>query len=395
MARIAAFAFDIAEAAQIRRIQSLRAIGHDVVSLSFRRANMNRELRPDWPDLPLGVTRNESYLRRLLDLARATLRGVRGRQILQGTDIWIARNFDLLVLAILLRRLTGRREVRLVYECLDIHGLFTRDDRVGRTMRWLERRALARVDLLIVSSPGFLREYFLPLQGFQGQSALIENKLWLGAGPDLRPKTARRADPDHPLRLGWVGSLRCAASLKILAGVAETLGQGIEIAFHGNVHRHAVPDFDAILARHQNMRHFGPYAYPDDLAGIYGACDLVWAQDLWQRGANSDWLLPNRIYEASYFGCPSIALKGTETGTRVATDGLGFVVDAATPEALITVLTRLSRDENSAVADGLLQRPETAFRLMPDDLNRALAPVTAPERLYDSNIAAMIRTQNS
>jgi hypothetical protein len=37
-------------------------------------------------------------------------------------------------------------------------------------------------------------------------------------------------------------------------------------------------------------------------------CDAVWAQDLWQSGANSDWLLPNRIYEASYFGCPSIAL---------------------------------------------------------------------------------------
>ena len=395
MARIAAFAFDIAEAAQIRRIQSLRAIGHDVVSLSFRRANMNRDFRPDWPDLPLGVTRNESYLRRLWHLGRATLRGVWGRQILQGTDIWIARNFDLLVLAILLRRLTGRRDVRLVYECLDIHGLFTRDDRVGRTMRWLERRALARTDLLIVSSPGFLREYFLPVQGFRGQTALIENKLWLGTGPDLRPKTARRAEPDRPLRLGWVGSLRCAASLKILAGVAETLGQGIEIAFYGNVHRHAVPDFDAILAQHPNMRHFGPYAYPDDLAGIYGACDLVWAQDLWQRGANSDWLLPNRIYEASYFGCPSMALKGTETGSRVATDGLGFVVDAATPEALIAVLTRLSRDEICAVADGLLQRPETAFRLMPDDLNRALAPVTAPERLYDSNIAAMILTQNS
>lgn len=387
LARIAAFAFDIAEAAQIRRIQSLRALGHDVVSLSFRRANMNHAFQPDWPDLPLGVTANESYLRRLTQLARALVRSVRGRAILAETDVWIARNFDLLVLAALVRRLTRRRDVRLVYECLDIHGLFTREDAVGRAMRWAERQALAATDLLVVSSPGFLDNYFASVQGYSGPTALVENKLWLGDGPFARPKGPRNADPTRPLRLGWVGSLRCAASLDILAGVANQMGQGVEIALHGNVHRHVVPRFDDILAAHPNVQHHGAYAYPQDLAAIYTSCDLVWAQDLWQRGANSDWLLPNRIYEASFFGCPSIALAGTQTGGRVVSGGLGFAVNAATADAVVALLAGLSRDEIAMAGTRLLAMPDAAFRLMPDDLAQALEPVLAGSARAQSRAA--------
>ncbi|MEL6643461.1 MAG: glycosyltransferase [Pseudomonadota bacterium] len=373
MARIAAFAFDISEAAQIRRIHSLQALGHDVASLSFRRENMNAGFQPDWPDVPLGVTRNESFLRRFVQLGLGLVRAWRGREGLEGSDVWIARNFDLLVIAAILRRLMGRRDVQLVYECLDIHGLFTRADMVGRAMRWAERRALAGTDLLIVSSPGFLTQYFEPIQGYRGASTLIENKLWLGTQPISRPK--QRGAPSEPLVLGWVGSLRCAVSLEILAGVARSLGDAVQISLNGNVHRHAVPEFDRILSDHPNIHYAGPYQYPDDLAAIYGACDLVWAQDLWQQGANSDWLLPNRIYEASYFGCPSIAVSGSQTGLKVREDGLGFVVDAPDAPSLIALLKRLTRDEIGAAGQRLLDRPEGDFRLTQEALAKALEPV--------------------
>ena len=131
--------------------------------------------------------------------------------------------------------------------------------------------------------------------------------------------------------LGWVGSLRCRESLIILAQTAAAMGDRLRIKLHGNVHAHAIPDFDAILAAHPSLTYEGPYAYPEGLEPIYTSCDLVWAQDLWQRGANSDWLLPNRIYEASYFGCPQIAVADTETGRRVADGTLGFVLPEASP----------------------------------------------------------------
>jgi succinoglycan biosynthesis protein ExoL len=375
MARVVFFAFDIAEAAQLRRIDSLRALGHGVVSVSFRRYNMVAQAAPDWPNLALGRSSNNRYGLRLLRLVRGAWRLWRRREILDGGTVWIARNLDMLLLAVFARGLVSGPPPRLVYECLDIHGLFTRADAIGAAMRWAERRMLRRCDLLILSSPGFLEHYFEPVQQVTTPVALLENKLWVSGPPPARPQTPRQRTETAPFILGWVGSLRCAKSLEILAGTAQRLGPEIEIRFHGAVHRHALPGFDAVLHAHPNIRHAGAYRYPDALGAIYTACDAVWAQDLWQSGANSDWLLPNRIYEASYFGCPSIALAGTETGRRVAADGLGFTVEEATAEALTALLRGLTPERTRAASARLLARPEGDFRLTEAELAAALAPV--------------------
>ncbi len=382
MTRVIFFANDIAEAAQIRRIQGIRALGHEVTSISFRRDNMNEAFDPDWRDVNIGRTQNNRLFQRVLKLGVGVVRTCRARRFLDDSDVWVARNFDMLAIACAVRFLLGRHQVRLVYECLDIHGLFTRDDVIGRAMRWMERRLLARTALLVVSSPGFLRAYFTPVQHYVGKTALIENKLWLGDRPVPRPAPPVMRDPDAPLVLGWVGSLRCADSLSLLAAAAEALGPQIRIVFHGNVHRNAVPDFDAIVGQLRNVEYKGPYAYPDGLRRIYGACDLVWAQDLWQRGANSDWLLPNRIYEASFYGCPSIAVSGTETGRRVAATGLGFVIAEPSAKDLIALLRSLTPDEIAAAAQRILAKEDREFRLFPDELQDHLSPVLSPRERH-------------
>ena len=375
MARVVFFAFDIAEAAQLRRIRSVRSLGHDVASVSFHRSNMREQAAPDWDNVTLGSSSNNRYLLRLMRLGRAALRLWRERRVLEGSEVWIARNLDMLALAVLMRRMTGHRDLRLVYECLDIHALFTRQDAVGAAMRWAERRMLAQCDLLIVSSPGFLDAYFRPVQRIATPVALLENKLWVADTALPRPAKPRARAKDAPFVLGWVGSLRCARSLQILADTARRLGPAVEIVCHGAVHRHALPDFDATLSAHPNMHYAGPYRYPDDLGAVYGGCDAVWAQDLWQAGGNSDWLLPNRIYEASYFGCPSIAVAGTQTGRRVASDRLGFTLSEAEAGALIELLRGLDAGALRAASHRLLARPASDFRLTNTELAAALSPV--------------------
>jgi succinoglycan biosynthesis protein ExoL len=329
MARVVFFAFDIAEAAQLRRIDGLRALGHDVASVSFRRDNMHTQADPDWPNLALGRSSNNRYGLRLLRLVRGAWRLWRHRAILEGASVWIARNLDMVLLAVFARGLVPGPVPRLVYECLDIHGLFTRKDAIGAVMRWTERRMLARCDLLILSSPGFLERLFRTGAAVTTPVALLENKLWVSGRPPA-PQSARAGD-GKTRPSSWDGSDRCAApeASRSLPEPRGRWGRRSRSVCHGAVHRHAVPGFDAVLRAHPNIRHAGAYRYPDALGGIYTSCDAVWAQDLWQAGANSDWLLPNRIYEASYFGCPSIALEGTETGRRVAADGLGFTVRGA------------------------------------------------------------------
>lgn len=375
MAKVVFFAFDVSEASQVRRIAAVRRLGHDVASYAFRRGNMNRGFRPDWPDVDLGTVPNRAPGRRLASLFPALVRILRRRRLAQGSDLWIARNLDLLLLAHATRALTGHREVKIVYECLDIHGLLTRRDALGRFLRGIERTLMARSDLLVTSSPGFVRAYFEGIQDYGGPVALIENKLWFGDHPIPRPRTPRQRPADAPLVIGSVGSIRCAPSLSILAETARRMGQDVHVAFHGNVHRHAVPEFDQVIAAHPNMSYHGPYRYPDDLQAIYAGCDLVWSQDLWQAGANSDWLLPNRIYEASWFGCPSIAVAGTETARRVADRGLGFVIAAPSADALVRRLATLGREEIAAVSGGILDRDDGEFRLHYRDIAPMLAPI--------------------
>ena len=72
MALVVFFASDIAEASQIRRISSIRSLGHQVLSYSFRRTNMNRDFVPDSqePELLVCLWRHPGCLSRHSDRDR-------------------------------------------------------------------------------------------------------------------------------------------------------------------------------------------------------------------------------------------------------------------------------------------------------------------------------------
>ncbi len=374
--KVVVFGFDAAESSQIRRIRSLMDSGHDVVAFTMRRANMNPGYEPDWRNIHLFMVDNERIARRMLVLFLSCFRIVAHRRELRGADVIMARNFDMLLLAHFARMVAPGARVPVVYECLDIHGSFTRESRAGAVFRWLERFFLSRSELLVVSSPGFIDNYFRPVQHYAGKVHLLENKIWFGG--ELPPRRASIANlhGGDPWVIGWVGSLRCEPSFRILLEAAARLGDRVRIEMHGNIHRHVLPDFERRIAAHQNIAYHGPYPYPEGLAGVYSACDFVWAQDLWQAGANSDWLLPNRIYEAAYFGCLSIAVADTQTGRKVAESELGYAVGTATPEALVDLVGSLDPKEVEARRARLLARPVSDFVYSAADIDAALAAAT-------------------
>ena len=337
---------------------------------------MNADFAPDWPNVDLGHVENRSFGKRLIKIAGGLRRILGAPKDVRECDVIIARNFDLLLIAWAARLVLGRRKTPLVYECLDIHGFFTRSDAVGAVMRWCERRLLASTQLLIVSSPGFVSHYFDAVaRGIGGRFRSSKTSCGLMGKPAARPTGATTKADGEPLTLGWVGSIRCKPSLNILMNAADQMGPDVQIAIHGNVHHHALRGFDQAVAERDNVTYHGAYSYPDDLARIYASCDLVWAQDLWQRGANSDWLLPNRIYEASWFGCPSIAVADTETGRRVKADGLGIAIPAPSADDLAQALRALSCQDIEALSAAILAKPDEDFRLRPDDIDAALRPV--------------------
>jgi succinoglycan biosynthesis protein ExoL len=63
-----------------------------------------------------------------------------------------------------------------------------------------------------------------------------------------------------------------------------------------------------------------------------------------EAGFNSDWLLPNRLYEGGYFGVPAIATAGTQTAKWIEARGAGFTVDEDLARNLPDLVRSLLQD---------------------------------------------------
>src|SRR5690606_34333642 len=118
-----------------------------------------------------------------------------------------------------------------VYECLDIHRLMHRHDMIGFLMRRLERVILANSNLLIVSSPAFLREYFDVRHPKRFSARLVEKRILEHPALANRPLTREWKGP--ALRIGWCGVLRCERSLRLMDRLASQYNGKVEIVMAG------------------------------------------------------------------------------------------------------------------------------------------------------------------
>ncbi|MEO0360019.1 MAG: glycosyl transferase family 1, partial [Pseudomonadota bacterium] len=344
MTRLAYFAFDRDDAATRRRGAGCRRDGIEVDGFAMRRRDGPA---PDWVVADLGRTADNAYLRRAGSILAGARKALKRRDALEAADVMMARNLDMLVVAALTRRLAGLK-TPLVYECLDVHRLLVREDGVGAAMRALEGRLLAGAAALWVSSPAFLREYFEPRHGGRYRAALVENRIVREPALGARPTATVADDPARPLRIGWFGNLRCRRSLAMMEAIGAAFPGRAEIVLRGYPALGEIPDFDARVAAAPAVRYGGRYKAPEDLAAIYGEVDVVWAGDFMDAGSNSDWLLPNRLYEGGWFACPPIAPAHVETGRWIAERGVGFTIadgDGATAEESLEALVgRLIED---------------------------------------------------
>ncbi|MFK7886535.1 MAG: glycosyltransferase [Gammaproteobacteria bacterium] len=376
--RMAYFGHNRRDTAFVRRIRGFVEAGVDVTTYSYRRDGEPAEPGPNWPNVDLGHADHGKFLRRigLYFLALKTVIGAR-RQ-LADADVVYARNLDIFLFAWFAMGIAklGRRAPIYVYECLDVHEALLGNGLKARLLRAAERRVLARADLLVVSSPGFIDHFFTPTQRYSGPTHWIENKLHFPnhvvARPALQVDEAAKADP---LTIGWVGIIRCQRTLELLVNVATALPQHVHIRIAGLVSYFLLPDFDQSIEALPNIEFRGPYDWPSGLADAYQGTDLVWSQELSWSGGNSDWLIPNRVYEASYFGVPSLAIESTQTGRIVAQRELGFVLPEASANVLIEFLRNLPADELSAARSRLLSRPERDFVLQQQDTEDLLQAI--------------------
>ena len=326
--RIAYFVHNLADPAVGKRMRMLRAAGDEVVPLGFHRDDRTIDQVDGIDAIDLGQTYDANFKQRIAMVAKRCIDLRDWADPIRGCDVIIARNLEMLVIAAAARRRYAR-QARLAYESLDIHRLLLSDGIVGAGMRALERMLMRKVELLIVSSPAFLREYFEPRQGIDDRPIeviTVENKLLPAAALALRTPAA--LPPGPPWRIGWFGMIRCRKSLDVLSGLAARRPDLVQVIIRGRPSRTEFDDFDAQVERAPGIIYGGTYR-PAELEELYGAVHFNWTLDFFEEGANSRWLLPNRIYEGGVYDAVPIALAGTETARWLKRLGIGVFLDSA------------------------------------------------------------------
>lgn len=361
--RVVYVAPDCTDSAVWKRAHGFLRLGHHVTSFSFRRHRYNVGAVPDWPNVELGQSEERQLRARLIGLSHAVQSIYRYRQTWRDATVLYCRNLDLAVLTLMGKWMT-RSRAPVVFEVLDIHPLLPTRGLKSTVLRWLERRVLNRCRLLVVSSPAFLREYYGPWQGYVGRSFLMENK-WPDPGVFLgqrRLEYVSPAGPTSPRRwtIGWFGNLRCPASLRILLGLADALPDDVLIYLRGCPSLLGEGALQAAIADRKNVVFAGEYLAPQELPAIYSHVHFNWCGDF-SDGANSQWLLPNRIYEGGYFGIPALAVERHETGRYVQENGLGVTLAAPYLDSLVGYFRSLTIDQYHSLRTAIEAKPLEMF----------------------------------
>ncbi|RYG33487.1 MAG: hypothetical protein EON93_09550 [Burkholderiales bacterium] len=339
MTRIAYFGHDAFNGNLRRRVQGFKDDGLDVVGFMMRRRD---EAVTGWDNVDLGRTYDGAFGQRIRSIFKGAKLAAAQRDKLASADVIFARSLDMLATAFLAKRY-AKLKTPVVYEVLDVHRMLTGNGPISFVMRRIEGALLARCKHLVVSSPGFLTNYFEVRHKNKYRATVIENRLALGEARDPRP-VGPKPQTDDTLRIGWVGVLRCKRSMNLLLDAARTFGPQVKLVMHGMPALSEIPDFHERIAGLPNVEFHGRYRSPDDLSRIYDGLDVVWAGDFMEAGYNSVWLLPNRIYEGGYFAVPPIAPSGTQTAKWIGDNDTGFLI----PEDLATTLPDMIR---SLIAD--------------------------------------------
>ena len=138
-----------------------------------------------------------------------------------------------------------------------------------------------------------------------------------------------------------------------------------------------IPDFHDIVAATPGMSFLGAYDRNRDLAAIYQEVDFTWALDFYEAGANSQWLLPNRLYEGGAYGAVHIAEAQCETGRWLQQRHIGAVLAEPLSTSLLNFADGLDQTIWQKLHQGLLDLDLAHFVATPDDAAHFMAALTS------------------
>ena len=331
---LACFAHERGDARVRKRVAALQATGWEVLGYMFHRNRNKLDEAPFWENVELGVTENRRYLKRAFVFLGSLPRLWQHRAALRQAHAFYVVNTDNALIALAARWMAHRpgAPAPIVLELADVQPAMLGQGLRGRLLRAVERFVLRRTGLLVTTSPGFVKNYFTPLQQFTGPVFLLENKVYPSTGiAEANPVaslTRESARAGRPWVIGLFGAFRCRRSIELMRQLAVRFPDRLHFYLRGYPSGTDAAGIQRLLEGLPNLEWGGAYQYPGDLAEIYRRIDFNWTFDFADAGTNSAWLLPNRLYEGGIFACPALAEATTETGRWVDSHATGWTLQS-------------------------------------------------------------------
>lgn len=347
------FAHERNEARIRKRIGKFNELSNLSV-FSFHRERKGVENVPIfYQNIHLGETIDNAYHKRILKLLFAIPTVLKHRKLLKEADIIYAVNLDMIGLAIVCRWLC-RSKANIGYECADIMEVLIKKGLIPDIFRILESIVVTKVHYIITTSNAFIQNHFSNHYHYKGNTFLLENKT-------LAPQQKQKWEINQVWRIGYFGAIRCKNSWEILKNLAQTLDNKIYIEIRGFISNHFFEEkvFLDELQLHKNITFLGSYTAPQDLAKMYSEIDFCWTFDFYSK--QSEWLLPNRIYESGAYGVPALGDAMTETGKWIEEKGSGWTFKPDYTQNLIQFFQELTPEAYTEMRNNVANLPQSYF----------------------------------
>jgi hypothetical protein len=365
--RILYLVHDLCDSTVRKRVAMLQDGGAQVTLAGFRRKTSPLSSIGNCSTINLGQTYNRKFLHRLWSVIREGMFLKRYRSVFSQADIIIARNLEMLALAVRGNQMK-HIPVALIYECLDIHRLLAGKGLTATCLRKLEGNLARQADALITSSPAFITRYFTPLSKVQLPATVVENKIY-APGNGFASRWPKR-QPGPPWKIGWFGAIRCRKSLQLLARLVMQSHGLIEVVIRGEPALDQFDDFYREAAQTAGLQFLGPYDNATDLEAIYRGVHFTWAIDMFEERLNSSWLLPNRLYEGGMFGAVPIAQAATETGHFVNRLGIGITLTEPKHVFLREFFDSLTAHQYALLEEAMANVPASTWKFETEDCRK-------------------------
>lgn len=329
-----------------KRISMLQSAGFLVEVIAFHREHHKGRI-PDCPIIPLGKISNGHYFRRIVLMVLAI---PLMRRAIKRNHLIYASGPDMALLAIIANVGLGKP---VVLEVGDIRKVQVSTGVIGKLVRVMDRFVVNASQLLVVTAPRFVDDYYRKWLNTQTPAIVLENKLETSISNDDQVKVSKliKGTPllDRPIYIGYFGVLRCDWSWQVLEKLALSRPNDIKIIVAGHILEPI--DLAERAANISNIEFRGEYRSPQDLPSLYGDVDLVWACYPSPGIHDENWrwaqmiCRSNRFYESCYFKKPIISVAGSADAKEVERYGIGIVVTDQSIDGMLDVLTNITSEK--------------------------------------------------